>query len=161
MQPTRLLSAATAEAARYRHSIARRAVLAAALALAALTAACGSDSATGPTKTQMAGTYPMATVRGLSVPRTFTDPAGSKLTIEGGSLTIKSDGTYELNYKGRLNSLTFNLTDEGNYALSGAAVSFTPDDGDPGYTGRVNGKSMLVDGFKIAGVKFDLGFAGN
>src|SRR5687768_12849321 len=76
VQPTRLLSAATAEAARYRHSIARRAVLAAAFTVAALTAACGSDSATGPSKTQVAGTYPMATVRGLSVPRTFTDPAG-------------------------------------------------------------------------------------
>ena len=84
-----------------------------------------------------------------------------KLTIEGGSLAIEVNGTYRLKYKGKLNSLTFDLTDEENFTLSGSTMSFTPDDGDPSYTGRVTGKSVLVDGFKIAGAKFDLRFAGN
>ena len=103
----------------------------------------------------------MSTARGLPVPRTFTDGAGSKLTIEGGSMIVNGDGKYALKYKGKLNSLTFDLTDEGNYTLSGSSMSFTPDDGDAPYTGRVQGKSVLVDGFKIAGVKFDLGFSVN
>jgi hypothetical protein len=39
-------------------------------------------------------------------------------------------------------------------------VTFTPDDGDPSYTGRRSGKAIMIDGFKIAGVKWDLGFGG-
>jgi len=164
MQPTRLLSAATAEAARYRTSrLARRTALAGAFAIVAITAACGgSDSAAGPSKPpQVTGAYPMATARGMSVPRTFTDAKGSKLTIEGGSLTVNADGTYALKYKGKLNALVFDLTDRGNYSVSGSTMSFTPSDGDPGFTGRVSGKSVSVVGFRIAGVGFDLGFSGN
>lgn len=137
----------------------RRIVVAGALAISALTAACGSDSATGPSETQVAGAYPMSTARGLPVPRTFTDAAGSKLTIEGGSMTIDANGTYALKYKGKLNSLTFDLTDEGTYVLSGSTMTFTSEDpDDPKFTGKIQGKSVLVDGFKIAGVKFALGF---
>ena len=103
----------------------------------------------------------MSTAQGMKVPHTFTDPAGSKLTIESGGLTMNSDGTFELKYKGKLNALTFNLTDEGTFTVAGSTVTFTPDDGDPAYTGRVSGKSIVVDDFKIAGVKWDLGFDGN
>jgi hypothetical protein len=132
------------------------------MSMAVITAACGSDSATGPSKVQVAGAYPMSTARGLPVPHTFTDAAGSKLTIEGGSMTIDANGTYALKYKGKLNALTFDLTDEGTYALSGSTMTFTPEDtDDPPFTGKVQGKSVLVDGFKIAGVKFALGFSGN
>ena len=162
MQPTRLLSIAAPKAAsQYSSRLVRRVAIVSALATAAATAACSdSDSPTAPTSTQVAGAYPMATVRGMSVPHTFTDAVGKKLTIEGGSLTIEANGTYELKYKGKLNSLTFDLTDEGNYTLSGSTMSFTPDDGDPAYTGRVQGKAVFVDGFKIAGAKFDLSFSG-
>jgi hypothetical protein len=97
----------------------------------------------------------------MPVPRTFTDAKGSKLTIDGGSMILDADGTYQLKYKGKLNALTFDLTDEGTYKLSGSTVSFTPDDGDAPYTGRVEGRSVLVNGFRIAGVGFDLGFSSN
>jgi len=161
MQPTRLLSVATARVARVRHArISRRVATASAFALVAIAAACSSDSSTGPTKT-VAGSYPMSTARGMPVPRTFTDAKGSKLTIEGGSMILDADGTYQLKYKGKLNALTFDLTDEGTYKLSGPTVSFTPDDGDAPYTGRLEGKSVLVNGFRIAGVGFDLGFSSN
>ena len=120
-------------------------------------AACSSDSATGPGK-PVPGAYPMTTARGLAVPHTFTDAAGSKLTIEGGSLTLGADGTFALSYKGKLNALTFDITDEGTFSQAGSIVRFTPDDGDPAYTGRVQGASLVVDDFKIAGAKFDLGF---
>ena len=161
MQPTRLLSPASASPAPGRTArVARRVAIVGALAVAAATAACSSDSSTGPSQTTVAGAYPMATAKGMAVPHTFTDAGGSKLTIEGGGLTMNANGTYALKYKGKLNALTFDLTDEGKFTITGAAVKFTPDDGDPAYTGRVSGKSILVDGFKIAGVKWDLGFAG-
>jgi ABC-type Fe3+-hydroxamate transport system substrate-binding protein len=128
------------------------------LAVAAFTTACSSDSSSGPVTTPT-GSLAMSTARGMSVPHTFTDAAGSKLTIEGGSIVLSSGGTYELHYKGKLNALTFDLTDEGMYKLAGTTVTFTPDDGDPAFTGRIAGTTVSVDDFKIAGAKFDLGFA--
>ena len=154
MQPTRLLFATPA--------FVRRIAVVTTIALSAVAAACGSDSATGPSTNQVAGAYPMSTARGLPVPRTFTDAAGSKLTIEGGSITIDANGTYALKYKGKLNALTFDLTDEGTYSLSGSSINFVSEDtDDPPFSGKVQGKSVLVDGFKIAGVKFELGFSSN
>ena len=162
MQPTSLLvSATTRETPRLHGRLARRAALIGAFAVTAVAAACSSDSSTGPGKPQVTGAYPMATAQGMKVPHTFTDAAGSKLTIESGGLTINADGTFALKYKGKLNALTFDLTDEGTYSIAGSIVTFTPDDGDPSYTGRISGKSITVDDFKIAGVKWDLGFNGN
>jgi hypothetical protein len=110
----------------HRALTARYLMTAMAIAAAALTAACGSDSATGPSAADVAGAYPMSAARGSPVPHTFTGGAGSKLTIEGGSISIDATGSYALTYKGKLNALTFD-----------------------------------VDDFKIAGVKFELRFAGN
>jgi hypothetical protein len=141
---------------------ARYLVTAMALTAAGFTAACGSDSATGPSAADVAGAYPMSAVRGFPVPHTFTDGAGSKLTIEGGSISIDATGSYALTYRGKLNALTFDLTDEGTYSLSGSTMTFDPEDAeDLPFTGRIQGSSVLVDDFKIAGVKFELQFAGN
>jgi hypothetical protein len=160
MQPTRHLRSQNAQARRRLHlGVVRRATYACALAAAAITAACSGDSSTAPV--QVAGARPMSTAQGMAVPHTFTDGAGSKLTIEGGGLTLSPNGTFALQYKGKLNALTFDLTDEGTYKLNGTTVTFTPEGGDPVYTGRVAGKSVVVDDFKIAGVKFDLAFTGN
>jgi hypothetical protein len=161
MQPTILSSSTTRVTPRSNVRLARLAAMVSAFSLAVLTAACSSDSSTGPSKTGVTGAYPMSTAQGMKVPHTFTDPAGSKLTIESGGLTMKSDGTFELKYKGKLNALNFDLTDEGTFSLSGSTVRFTPDDGDPAYSGRVTGKTIVVDDFKIAGVKWDLAFGGN
>ena len=137
-----------------------RAALTSVAAMTFAVAGCSGDSSTAPkTPQQLPGAYPMATARGLAVPHTFTDGAGSKLTIEGGSLTMTSSGTFTLKYKGKLNALTFDLTDDGTFSVSGTIVTFTPDDGEPKYTGRVVGKTVVVDDFKIAGAKFALGFA--
>jgi hypothetical protein len=48
---------------------------------------------------------------------------------------------YDLRYKGKLNALTFDLTDDGTYKMAGASATFTPDDGDPPYIGRVIGNT--------------------
>ena len=131
-------------------------------AAVAATAACSSsdDSPTSPGNPTPGGAYAMRTARGFAVPHTFTDAVGKKLTIEGGKLTLGPNGTYELNYKGKLNSLVFDLTDEGKVVISGSKATFTPDDGDPSYIGTVSGKKINVN-FKVAGAMFDLGFTGN
>lgn len=139
-------------------SILRQIATVTALAAAAFTVACSSDSSSGPAA-PATGSFAMATAQGMAVPHTFTDAAGSKLTIEGGSISLNSDGTFELHYKGKLNALTFDLTDEGAYTMAGTVATFTPDDGDAPYTGKVIGTVVSVEDFKIAGAKFDLGFA--
>jgi hypothetical protein len=144
-------------AARVRSGLARSIAIAAGLSATTLVAACSSDSSTAPTK-PVPGAYPMATARGMTVPHTFTDANGSKLTIQGGALTMNANGNYTLNYKGKLNALTFDLTDEGTFSQSGTIVTFKPNDGDPSYTGRMVGGSVVVDAFKIAGARFELGF---
>ena len=136
-------------------------IMATALTLGVIvsTAACSDDdTATGPGGGGPAnGAYPMKTARGMAVPHTFTDSKGSKLTVEGGTLTLGAGGTYALNYKGKLNALTFDLTDEGKVSVSGTTAVFTPDDGDPSYSGKIQGGKITVN-FKIAGAAFDLGF---
>jgi len=139
----------------------RLVVTALAIGLMAGTAACSDDdTATGPGGGPVTGAFPMRTARGMAVPHTFTDSKGSKLTVEGGSLTIGAGATYALNYKGKLNALTFDLTDEGTVSVSGTTAVFTPDDGDPPYSGKIQGTSITVN-FKIAGAAFDLGFKSN
>jgi len=142
---------------------ARRAiVMGLTLAVVSATAACSdSDSPTAPSNGPVTGAYAMKTVRGFAVPHTFTDAVGKKLTVEGGKLTLGPNNSYELSYKGKLNSLVFDLTDEGTVSISGSTATFTPDDGDPAYTGTIKGKTISVAGFKIAGAKFDLSFTGN
>jgi hypothetical protein len=154
MNPLRLLSNARSVRAL------QRVTLTGALAAAFAAAACSGDSSTGPKTARLPGAYSMATARGLAVPHTFTDAAGSKLTIEGGSLTMTDGGKFTLQYKGKLNALVFDLTDEGTFTVSGSVVTFTPDNGDPKYTARVQGRTVVVDDFKIAGAKFALGFGG-
>jgi hypothetical protein len=132
-----------------------------ALAIIATTAACSDDdTATGPGNGPVTGAFAMKTARGFAVPHTFTDAAGKKLTVEGGGLTMSPGGTFALNYKGKLQALEFDLTEEGTVAVAGSNITFTPDDGDPPFTGRIQGKTITVK-FRIAGASFDLGFTGN
>ena len=137
-------------------------VTALSVGLIAGTAACSDDdTATGPGGGgPVTGAFPMKTARGMAVPHTFTDSKGSKLTVEGGSLTLGAGGSYALNYKGKLNALTFDLTDEGTVSVSGTTAVFTPDDGDPSYSGKIQGATITVN-FKIAGAAFELGFKSN
>src|SRR5262245_15752571 len=79
----------------------QRVVAASLLATTAIVVACSGDSSTStgpsPSKPPSSATYAMATVRGMTVPHTFTDAKGSKLTIQGGGLTMTADGKFTLN----------------------------------------------------------------
>jgi hypothetical protein len=134
-----------------RSSLARQLAGVTAVVAVTFSAACSGDLSTSPDKpVPLPGAYPMTAARGLAVPHTFTDAVGKKLTIQGGALTMTADGKYMLNYAGKLNAITFDLTDEGSFSQAGANVTFTPDDGDPAFVGRIVGKSLVIDDFKIA-----------
>lgn len=126
------------------------------LITAAVVAACGGDG-TGPgvVMPNLVGDYTMTTIEGHSVPHTFTDPAGSQLTIDGGTLKMHADSTYELRYSGRLNSNDFTLGNDGVFDTSDG-LKFYPSSGGY-YSGQVNGNTVLFKR-KIAGVMFELGF---
>ncbi len=119
-------------------------------------AACGGDS-TGPlSEAELVGEHDMVTINDFNVPHTFTDAAGSQLTIDGGSLQLEADGTFDMNYAGLLNALEFDLDDEGTYSVSGSTVTFQSES-EGAYTGEIAGNTLIVP-FRIAGVMFDLGF---
>lgn len=125
------------------------------VATALALAACGGES-TGPgASANLTGTYALTTIQGHTVPHTFTDPAGSQLTIYGDSLVMNGDGSYVLDYQGKLNAIEFDLGDEGLYDTS-TGLKFYPSDG-IAYTAQVNG-SQIIFPRKIAGVQFSLGF---
>src|SRR5262245_13033268 len=69
--------------------------------------ACSAEGPTTINISDVTGTRPMRTANNKSVPTTFTDAAGKKLTIESGSLKITSDGKYALAYVGHLGTLDF------------------------------------------------------
>lgn len=119
--------------------------------------ACSDNGPTTVSVAEVAGIRPMRTANNKAVPTTFTDASGKKLTIQSGSLKITPDGKYTLAYVGHLGTLDFDLEDEGVVKFSGNSITFTPADGDVAYTGVRQGDT-IVAGFKIAGVKFDLGF---
>jgi hypothetical protein len=135
----------------------RPTVMAVSLAAIFPFSACSDNGPTTVSAAQVAGIRPMRTANDKAVPTTFTDASGKKLTIESGSLKITADGKYTLAYVGHLGTLDFDLEDEGQIQFSGNNLTFTPGDGDVAFTGVRSGDT-IVAAFKIAGVKFDLGF---
>jgi hypothetical protein len=135
-------------------TVARRAA-APILLVAALAAACGGDGVGPATPVSLAGNYVMTSVEGYGVPHTFTDAAGSQLRIDGGTLVMRDDGSYELQYSGRLNAGDFTLGNDGLYDTSNGLRFFPATGGS--YSAQVNGSTITFQR-KIAGVAFDLGF---
>jgi ABC-type Fe3+-hydroxamate transport system substrate-binding protein len=130
-----------------------------AMSLAAMLpfSACSDNGPTTVSVAHLVGTRPMRTADNKNVPTTFTDGKGKQLTIMSGALKITSDGKYTLAYVGHLGTLDFDLEDEGVVHTQGTTLVFTPSDGEAAFTGASSGGTIVV-GFKIAGVKFDLGF---
>jgi len=127
-----------------------------AVGMALTSMACGSEAVDPGNDGDLAGTHQMVSIDSHDVPHTFTDAAGSKLTIFGGSLAFYGDGTFELSYQGKLNANEFDLGDSGTYTVSGLVVTFQSDYDGEVYNGSVLDTITLSK--KIAGVMFTMGF---
>lgn len=136
----------------------RPTLFAVSLAFASAIAACSDSSPTNVDSDSLTGSRPMRTANNNSVPTTFTDGSGKKLTITSGSLTITAAGKYALAYVGHLGTLEFDLEDVGVVTTDGNKLTFSPADGEEPFNGVLTGDNTITAGFKIAGVKFDLGF---
>lgn len=133
-------------------------VFAAAMMSSLAFTACGDNSVTAVvTVSQVVGVRPMNSANNKSLPATFTDGSGKQLTIKSGSLTIAADGKFILHYVGNLGALAFDLSETGTVTVEGNALNFVPDDDDAPFAGSTSAGKISA-GFKIAGVKFVLGF---
>jgi hypothetical protein len=139
--------------------------------LALATAACGGDSDStgpsdpaGPPAADVSGSYALTQVRtlgnlgggGNGLPVTFIGGGGSTLTFNSGHLTLKSDGSYELQVEAVYNGGGVTMSDEGNYDVSGSSIDFTPT-GDPKRMkdGTISGSSMTAT-TQFGGIPFEI-----
>jgi hypothetical protein len=134
------------------------------------TAACGGggDDATAPSDPPAGGTvggaYALSQVRtlgnlgggGSGLPVTFTDGGGSQLVFLSGTLTMGSDGTFDMKVQVTLNGNAGELTDYGTYSASGASITFNSDKSTPRLsTATVSGNTMTAHS-KFVGIPFEI-----
>ena len=135
--------------------------------LALATAACGGDDSgpSGPSApADVSGTYDLTSLRALAnlggggngLPVTFIGGGGSTLTFKSGHLTLKSDGSYELEVEAVYNGGALTMSDEGNYDVSGSSIDFTPT-GSPARMkdGTISGSSMTAE-TQFGGIPFEI-----
>jgi hypothetical protein len=136
-------------------------------ALALVTAACGGDDdSTGPAPApaDVSGTYDLTGLRALGnlggggngLPVTFIGGGGATLRFDSGHLELLADGTYRLEVEAEYNGGGVTMTDEGAYAVDGAAIDFTPD-GDPARMrdGVISGASITAEA-QFGGIPFEI-----
>lgn len=136
-------------------------------ALALATAACGGDDGStgpGPAPADVSGTYDLTGLRALGnlggggngLPVTFIGGGGATLRFDSGSLELLDDGTYRLEVEAEYNGGGVTMTDEGTYAVDGAAIDFTPD-GDPARMrdGVISGTSITAEA-QFGGIPFEI-----
>lgn len=115
-----------------------------AMALVAVTAACGGDGINDPLQSA-AGTYTLKTFNNAPPPIVVFEEAGYKLEITGARYVLAASGTFT-------NSATFRETESGvvststetltgSYTLSETAITFTDSDGDV-ITGVLSGSNL-------------------
>jgi hypothetical protein len=133
------------------------------------TAACGGgDDTTAPSDPPAGGTvdgaYALSQVRtlgnlgggGSGLPVTFTDGGGSQLVFLSGTLTMGSDGAFDMKVQVTLNGNAAELTDYGTYAASGASITFHSDKSTPRLsTATVSGNTMTAHS-QFAGIPFEI-----
>jgi hypothetical protein len=137
--------------------------------LALATAACGGDDSgpsgpSAPAPADVSGTYDLTSLRALAnlggggngLPVTFIGGGGSTLTFNSGHLTLKSDGSYELQVEAVYNGGGVTMSDEGNYDVSGSSIDFTPT-GSPARMkdGTISGSSMTA-ATQFGGIPFEI-----
>jgi hypothetical protein len=133
-------------------------------------AACGKgDDATAPSpgpapSGDISGTYSLTQVRtlgnlgggGSGLPVTFVDGGGSQLTFHSGTLTLGSDGRFDMSVQVTLGSITTDLTDYGTYSAAGNSITFSSEKSSPRLsTGAVDGNKVTANS-KFAGIPFEI-----
>ena len=117
---------------------ARRSGLVLGLASAAIIAACGSDSATGPSSSSPTGSYTMSTVNGKTLPTSLFADGGFSYDVTSGKLSLTSDGKFSAvtNYRQTLPGSVENFVDSigGTWTSSGTSVQMALSDGPDGGT---------------------------
>jgi hypothetical protein len=136
--------------------------------LALATAACGGDDdgpsgPSAPAPADVSGTYNLTRLRALGnlggggngLPVTFIGGGGSTMTFNSGHLTLKSDGTYELEVE-YVHNGSGTMSDEGTYDVTGNSIDFTPT-GSPARMkdGTISGSSMTAE-TQFGGIPFEI-----
>lgn len=132
----------------------RRLVVLALCAVTATLAACGGDSATGPSAS-IAGAYTLRTVNGGGLPFTLAQVGADKLELLNETVVLSEGGTFTQQGSFRITEAgvvsTEFYADAGAYTRSGTAVTFVfNSDGSSG-TGTVASGTITVafEGFSL------------
>ena len=135
---------------------ARSSKIVAGVAAAALIAACGSDSTTGPTSNSSGpvGSYTVATVNGKVPPATIFSEGTYSFDVTGGSIKLTSDGKFVsvTNTRQTLPGSVENFADTigGTWTQTGSALQMTFDDGTT--AAATSDKTTLTGAFTYLGV---------
>ena len=112
-------------------------------------AACGHDSVgPSPTSSTIPGTYNLTTVDGQVLPFTALDLGAYQAKLVSGTLTLRSDGTYALQFGIRIedsgNVRTAAESDGGLWNVNEKAITLASTQGDSARTGTVSGNVITL-----------------
>ena len=111
--------------------------------------ACGHDGVgPSPTPSTIPGTYNLTTVDGQVLPFTALDLGAYQAKLVSGTLTLRSDGTYALQFGIRIedsgNVRTAAESDGGLWNVNEKAITLASTQGDSARTGTVSGNVITL-----------------
>ena len=110
----------------------------------AIMAACGDS--TGPSETNISGTYELQTINGQNLPFTLLIVGTYQLEIAAGSVTINANGTYEESTTVReidgSSTTTTTETSSGTWTRTNNAVTFVDGEDQTSLTGALSGSTL-------------------
>ena len=111
--------------------------------------ACGHDSVgPSPTPATVSGTYNLTTVDGRTLPFTALDLGAYQAKLVSGTLTLRSDGTYGLQFGIRIedsgNVRTAADSDGGLWNVNEKAITLASTHGDSTRSGTVSGNVITL-----------------
>ena len=119
------------------------------LGIALTLVACGHDGVgPSPTPSTIPGTYNLTTVDGQVLPFTALDLGAYQAKLVSGTLTLRSDGTYALQFGIRIedsgNVRTAAESDGGLWNVNEKAITLASTQGDSARTGTVSGNVITL-----------------
>jgi hypothetical protein len=142
------------------------------LALLALTtAACGGGAdSTGPgpgpepAPAEVQGAYVLSQVRtlgnlgggGSGLPVTFVDGGGHQLTFISGTLSLGSDGRFDMSIESTYKGDPVTFTDYGTYSAAGGSIDFNSEKSTPRLSSATLSGSNLTAQSQFGGIPFEI-----